>query len=44
MVVPLLGSDSPKGYDDAVRDVGIEGVWLLVRIDVGGVGKVEEPG
>jgi uncharacterized protein (TIGR03067 family) len=44
LALMVLGSDSPKGYDDQARDAGIEGVWLLVRVEVGGIGQVEEPG
>jgi uncharacterized protein (TIGR03067 family) len=36
VIVPLLGSDSPRDYDDATQDAGIEGDWLLIRVEVDG--------
>jgi hypothetical protein len=44
LVLPLLGSDSPKDYDDRAQEDGIEGVWQLVRTEVGGVARDEQPG
>ena len=32
-VVPLLGSDSAKEYDDRTEVAGIEGTWRGTRID-----------
>jgi len=37
-VVPLLGSDSPKEYDDRAEEAGIEGDWLLVQTEEDGNG------
>jgi hypothetical protein len=36
LVSLLLGSDSPKGYDDHARDARLEGEWVLVRLEVNG--------
>jgi uncharacterized protein (TIGR03067 family) len=32
----LLGSDSPKEYDDRAQDSGLEGEWVLLRLEVNG--------
>jgi uncharacterized protein (TIGR03067 family) len=37
LVLPILGSDSPKGYDDRAQDSGIEGAWRFVYYEIGGV-------
>jgi uncharacterized protein (TIGR03067 family) len=36
LVVALLGSNSPKEYDDRAQDGAIEGDWLLVRVEICG--------
>ena len=35
-VLPVLGSDSPKEYDDKMEYVGIEGTWRQIEIDYHG--------
>jgi uncharacterized protein (TIGR03067 family) len=35
-VAPLLGSDSPKEYDDATENIAIEGTWRLVELEYDG--------
>jgi uncharacterized protein (TIGR03067 family) len=35
-VVPLLGSDSPKEYDDKAEIVGIEGTWRFSELEHNG--------
>ena len=35
-VVPLLGSDSPKEYDDRTENVGIEGTWRMTEQELKG--------
>ena len=42
LVLPLLGSDSPKEYDDKVEVAGIEGTWQMV--DISDAGQKREPG
>jgi uncharacterized protein (TIGR03067 family) len=37
LMLPLLGSDSPKEYDDKMESVGIEGTWRLIEIELSGV-------
>jgi uncharacterized protein (TIGR03067 family) len=36
LVLPLLGSDSPKEYNDATEAVGIEGAWQLTEFEFKG--------
>jgi hypothetical protein len=36
LVLPLLGSDSPKEYDDKVAVAGIEGTWRLTEYELDG--------
>jgi hypothetical protein len=36
LVLSLLGSDSPREYDDRTQDMGIEGDWLLLRVETDG--------
>jgi uncharacterized protein (TIGR03067 family) len=36
LVLPLLGSDSPKGYHDATHVCEIEGTWRLLGYKVNG--------
>jgi uncharacterized protein (TIGR03067 family) len=37
LVLPLLGSDSPKDYDESATVVNnLEGTWKLVEVDGGG--------
>src|ERR1700722_12121645 len=36
LVILLLGSDSPKDYDDRTEYVGIEGMWRLTAYEFGG--------
>jgi uncharacterized protein (TIGR03067 family) len=33
LVVALLGSDSPKDYDDATENAVIEGTWQLLAVE-----------
>jgi uncharacterized protein (TIGR03067 family) len=33
LVVPLLGSDSPREYDDRTEDAAIEGTWQLLAVE-----------
>jgi uncharacterized protein (TIGR03067 family) len=35
-IVPLLGSDSPKEYDDRTEPVGIEGTWQRTAFELRG--------
>jgi uncharacterized protein (TIGR03067 family) len=43
LVLPLLGSDSPKEYDDRAQDTGIEGAWRFVYCETGGVRTDADP-
>ena len=36
LVVPLLGSGSPKDYDGKTEYVGIEGTWRLTQVELNG--------
>jgi uncharacterized protein (TIGR03067 family) len=36
MLVPLLGSDSPKEYDSATAVDGVEGTWRVVAAEIDG--------
>lgn len=36
LIVPLLGSNSPKEYDDRTEEVGIEGTWQLLAVERNG--------
>jgi uncharacterized protein (TIGR03067 family) len=33
LVLPLLGSDSPKEYDDRTQTLGIDGTWRIVAAE-----------
>jgi uncharacterized protein (TIGR03067 family) len=35
-VLPLIGSDSPKGYDDRAEEPGIEGTWRAMTFEYRG--------
>jgi|SRR5262249_23888717 uncharacterized protein (TIGR03067 family) len=44
LVVPLLGSDAPKGYDgEAVWDGGLQGTWKFVMGGTAGDATVNVP-
>jgi len=43
IVIPMLGSDSPKEYDDRTETVGIEGTWRLTEYQFSGYQKETYP-
>ena len=43
LVLPLLGSDSPKQYDDAAQEAGIEGDWSPIWTEWAGRISPEKP-
>jgi uncharacterized protein (TIGR03067 family) len=44
LVLPSLGSDSPKGYNGATESASIEGAWQLVEIVWNGRVRILEVG
>lgn len=36
VVLPQLGSASPKEYDDHTKPIGLEGTWQIVSINIAG--------
>jgi uncharacterized protein (TIGR03067 family) len=36
LVLPLLGSGSPREYDDHTKTIGLEGTWQIVSINIAG--------
>ena len=36
LILPAVGSDSPKDYNDRMEEVSIEGTWLMVRLEANG--------
>jgi uncharacterized protein (TIGR03067 family) len=44
LVLPALGSDSPKEYDDKAETDGLEGSWRLVTWEFNGGGAIPTVG